>query len=326
MRCISGLIHRWMATMIILSPILSVLSKCNLRVVLTVCIVVVTVETLLLLNFSGYFKVRAVYPDLVLQRGWEENSHLPPCHYEEKIIGRQQHLYCYLFLAVMVRPNGFVRRDLIRKTWYRDFIHKQSLIQLRFFVGTHNLEKDLLDMLQREQAVHRDVVMLDQLVDSYENLTQKTVQTMKWAAQHVNFTYYLKCDDDSYPMLNSIVSELQERRETGHLYWGHFFVDLHVPTRGKNFDKGWFLTKQYTPFAIGGAYILSSDLVRLLVGLEKCLQHYQNEDVSVGLWLAPYQIERKHDYRFCRHSQTCLRNTIMFLGRTKEQILSLKPL
>ena len=317
MRCLNRLIHRWTA-MIKLS-----LSKCNMRFVLTLCTIVVTVETLLLLKYAGYFPV---YPDLVLGRGWAEDLHLPSCHYAETIIKEQQHVHCYLFLAVMVRPSGFDRRDLIRKTWYRDFINKHSLTQLRFFVGTHSLNKRLLEMLHKEQTSHHDIVMLDQLVDSYQNLTSKTVQTMKWTAQHVNFTYYLKCDDDSYPLLNTIISELQERRQTGRLYWGHFFVHFYVPTRGKNFDKSWFLTKQYTPFAIGGAYILSVDLIHVIVGLEKCLQLYQNEDVSVGLWLAPYQIERKHDYRFCRRSQTCLHNTIMFLGRSQEQLLSLSKL
>ena len=302
-----------------------VLSRCNIRFVITLCIVVVIVETLVLLDFAGYqsFRVRTVYPNLVLERGWTKDLQIPSCQQAESIIKEQQYIHCYLFLAVMVRPNGFDRRDLIRKTWYCDFTTKHSLTRIRFFVGTQNLSQGLLEMLHREQALHHDIVMLDELVDSYENLTSKVVQTMKWTTEHANFTYYLKCDDDSYPLLNPIISELQRRGRTDRLYWGHFFVDLHVPTRGKNFDKGWFLTKRYTPFAIGGAYILSGDLVHLIVGLEKCLQLYQNEDISVGLWLAPYHIERKHDYRFCRSSHTCLHDTIMFLGRSKEQLLSL---
>ena len=309
--------RRWIAM------IKLIVSKCNVRFVLTLCTIVVAVETVLLLKYAGYFPV---YPDLVLARGWGEDVHLPSCKYAEHVIREQRQVHCYLFLAVMVRPSGLDRRDLIRKTWYRDFTTKHSLTQLRFFVGTRSLSKGLLEMLHTEQASHHDIVMLDQLVDSYGNLTSKTLLTMKWTARHVNFTYYLKCDDDSYPLLDTIISELQERRQTSRLYWGHFFVHFYVPTRGKNLDKGWFLTQQYTPFAIGGAYILSGDLVHVIVGLEKCLQLYQNEDVSVGLWLAPYQIERKHDYRFCRRSQTCLHDTIMFLGRSKEQLLSLSKL
>ena len=300
-----------------------ILSKWNSRPILIFCIIIVAVETLSLLICSGYLKLTSTDPDLVLQQGWVENSNLPSCRYAESIIREQQHVSCYLFLAVMVRPSGFDRRELIRKTWYRYFNNGRSLTHLRFFVGTRSLSQELLESLHREDAEHHDFVMLDQLVDTYENLTIKTMQTMKWTAQHVNFTYYLKCDDDSYPLLNSIISELQKRKQTNRLYWGHFFVDLHVHKSGKNVDKGWFLTKQYTPFAIGGAYILSGDLVHLIVGLEKCLHYYQNEDVSLGLWLAPYNIERKHDYRFCRRSQTCLHNTIMFLGRSKEQLLSL---
>ena len=299
-------------------------SKCNLRFILTLCAVVVVVETLALLICAGYVKVWTVDPNSVLQKGWAENSNLPTCHYGKSIIKEQQQLSCYLFVAVMVRPSGFDRREVIRKTWYRHITnHEHSLTQVRFFVGTRSLSKQVLEGIHKEQETHHDIVMLDEHVDTYERLTWKSIQTMTWIIQHVNFTYYLKCDDDSYPLVNHIISELQERRQTGRLYWGHFFIDLHVHKSGKNVDNSWFLTKQYTPFAIGGAYILSSDLVQLVVGMQKCLHYYQNEDVTLGLWLSPYHIERKHDYRFCRRSQTCLPDTIIFLGRSKEQLLSL---
>ena len=293
-----------------------------MRCTFTVCMIIVAVETFLLLNYAGYLKISNIYPDLVLEQGWTDNQLLPPCQYTEIIV--KHHVYCYLFVAVMVRPSGFDRRDVIRKTWYRDFTGKHSSqTQLRFFVGTHGLSKELLNTLQNEQALNHDIVMLDQFVDSYKNLTRKTMLTMKWTAQNVNFTYYLKCDDDSYPLLHRIIAELQQRRQVNRLYWGHFFVYHYVKHKGKNIDRDWFLTDQYTPFAIGGAYILSGDLVHLIVGLEQCVQYYPNEDVSIGLWLAPYQIERKHDYRFCRRSQYCLRSTIMFLGRSKKQLLSI---
>ena len=299
-------------------------SKCSLRFILTLCAVVVVVETLALLICAGYVKVWTVDPNSVLQKGWAENSNLPTCHYGKSIIKEQQQLSCYLFVAVMVRPSGFDRREVIRKTWYHHITnHEHSLTQVRFFVGTRSLSKQMLEGIHKEQETHHDIVMLDEHLDTYERLTWKSIQTMTWIIQHVNFTYYLKCDDDSYPKVNHIISELQERRQTGRLYWGHFFIDLHVHKSGKNVDNSWFLTKQYTPFAIGGAYILSSDLVRLVVGMQKCLHYYQNEDVTLGLWLSPYHIERKHDYRFCRRSQTCLPDTIIYLGRSKEQLLSL---
>ena len=298
-------------------------AKCNLRLISTLCTIVVAVETLSLLVCSGYLKIWTVNPNSVLQRGWADNSNLPTCQYRESIIKEQQHLSCYLLVAVMVRPSGFDRREVIRKTWYRRFTNDQSLTQIRFFVGTRSLSKEVLESIHKEQEMHHDIVMLNEHVDTYEGLTWKTMQTMTWIAWHVNFTYYLKCDDDSYPLLNHIISELQERKQTGRLYWGHFFVDHHVHKSGKNLDNSWFLSKQYTPFAIGGAYILSSDLVNLVVGMENCLHYYQKEDVTMGLWLSPYHIERKHDYRFCRRSQTCLPDTVIFLGRSREQLLSL---
>ena len=301
-----------------------VMAKWNLRYFLITCVVVIAIETVVIVLRTKPFMMFPGNPNSILQKGWEESLMLPSCRYaNEDKKSSEVFLSCYLFVAVIVRPDGFEDRQLVRDTWYKYFTNDHPLTELRFFMGTYGLNDSLLQELRHEHKRHNDLVMLEGLLDSYHNLTRKTVLVMKWTSQHVNFTYYLKCDDDSYPLLDPILAELQERKLTTRLYWGHFFINLRVRGHGKNKDPLWFLTETYTPFAIGGAYILSRDLIKIIAGFEQCLHFYPNEDTSLGLWLSPFQLERKHDYRFCRNSQPCPHNTLIFLGRSRKEMLSL---
>ena len=71
-----------------------------------------------------------------------------------------------------------------------------------------------------------------------------------------------------------------------------------VHRRGKWAEADWFVCDRYVPYAVGGGYVLSADLVRYLNANADLLQRYRSEDVSLGLWLAPLRIHRVHDPRF----------------------------
>ncbi|XP_008046876.2 beta-1,3-galactosyltransferase 6, partial [Carlito syrichta] len=52
------------------------------------------------------------------------------------------------------------------------------------------------------------------------------------------------------------------------------------------------------PYALGGGYVLSADLVRYLRVSREYLRAWHSEDVSLGAWLAPVDVQREHDPRF----------------------------
>ena len=58
-------------------------------------------------------------------------------------------------------------------------------------------------------------------------------------------------------------------------------------------EKNWNLTKEYLPFAYGSGYILPVSIVKSIVHSNNIvpLRKLQNEDVTVGLWVAPYDID-----------------------------------
>ena len=203
-------------------------------------------------------------------------------------------------LAVMVisSPDGKDRRRAIRETWKKGYEAVDSSVAIKFVIGTLDLPESDMASLQSEHAMYKDLVLLHTLKDDYRNLTRKVLYTLVWVNEQLQFSYLLKCDDDTYVCVNAVLSELRRRRSTESLYWGYFTGRNRPLSKGKWAEHNWFLCDHFLPFAMGGGYVISADLVQRVARNADGLQLYSNEDTSVGVWLSPYKAERKHDTRF----------------------------
>lgn len=213
--------------------------------------------------------------------------------------GRADGNYLLLVLVLSsVDGTGRQRREAIRRTWMQG--HGQSLppVLVRFAVGTLELNPSDLSQLHAEQQAQGDLLFLSGLKESYTNLTRKVLLAMVELDRQFNFSYLLKCDDDSFVLLHHLTQELAQRQEASSLYWGFFDGRASPKRAGKWAEEGWFLCDHYLPYALGGGYVLSSDLVHRVAANADALQLYSNEDVSVGVWLGAFRAERKHDTRF----------------------------
>ncbi|NWS84227.1 B3GT6 galactosyltransferase, partial [Toxostoma redivivum] len=190
-----------------------------------------------------------------------------------------------LAVVVMSGPKYSERRSIIRSTW---------MAAARQAAG---LGAEELRSLELEQSRHRDLLLLPELRDSYENLTAKVLATYVWLDAHLDFQFALKADDDTFVRLDVLVEELRAK-EPRRLYWGFFSGRGRVKSGGKWKESAWLLCDYYLPYALGGGYVISADLVRYLRLSRDYLNLWQSEDVSLGVWLAPIDVKRVHDPRF----------------------------
>ena len=205
----------------------------------------------------------------------------------------------YLLLAlVLTSPKGKERRDIIRHTWMKGYREKRHRVLVKFAIGTYNLTSTEMKDIQTEEDTHHDLLLLPDLKDSYFNLTRKVLDSFIALHAKFNFSYLLKCDDDTFILLDTVLAELAQRTSSEAYYWGFFDGRAHVKRQGKWAEKKWFLCDRYLPYALGGGYVVSHDLVRRIVVNADGLAFYNSEDVSVGVWLSPYEAERRHDVRF----------------------------
>ena len=179
-----------------------------------------------------------------------------------------------------------------------------TLTHTRFVIGGNNISRSTTKALLQESRQHNDLLILNDITDSPFSLTQRTLRMLQVvSSSEQEFNYLLKCDDDSYVDLPRVASELQQREQKGRLYWGEM-VTWKLLTEGPYAELEYHVCDMYTPYAVGGGYILSSDLVHLIATNAAHLGTFMNEDVSLASWLVPYNMERVHDARFDTGSET----------------------
>lgn len=199
-----------------------------------------------------------------------------------------------VIIMVLSGPRNLERRDVIRETWLSNL---PKDVMVKFVIGFKKLNKNDLRDVERENSVHKDLLLLKNVEESYGGLTAKVLESFQWVDKNVDFQFLLKVDDDSFVHLETFLEELSFQPKE-RLYWGFFNGAARVKHTGKWKEKHWVLCDRYLPYARGGGYVLSADLVHYITINSKFLQQFNSEDVSVGAWLGPLDILRVHDPRF----------------------------
>lgn len=202
----------------------------------------------------------------------------------------------FLVVLILSDPDNRRGRDAIRQTWL-NFL--PSDCRAYFAVGTRGLLWSKLDALYSERSEHSDLLLLRNVTDSYESLTDKLVAAFTWLFDNVEFSYVLKADLDTFVRIQVISEELRRRTSVDlPLYWGFFDGRARVKHSGRWAESSWALCDRYLPHARGGGYVLSASIVEFIANYAAMLRRFSSEDVSVGAWTAPLDIERRHDPRF----------------------------
>lgn len=231
-----------------------------------------------------------------------------------------------LVILVMSYLKGKKRRDAIRETWMKRYRDNTAEVVVKFSIGIEGLSSNDVKKLTLENTAHGDLLLLPDLHDSYNNLTRKLLQSFVSLYNHYKFSYLLKCDDDVFVVLDTVLRELKERTSNQSYYWGYHYKRSPVLKEGKWEENKWFLCDTYLPYAAGGGYLLSKDLVRRLVLNSDGLVLYNNEDVSIGTWLSPYNVYRHHDVRFNTHpvSSKCSDSQIVIAEKSTEAMFAMQ--
>ena len=172
-----------------------------------------------------------------------------------------------------------VHHSVAYDTWHCKKINSDCTLHAhfyRFVLGGYGVSQDKLHQLELESAKHGDMVILPTVTDSLTTLTQRTLYGFKYAYERYKFDYVLKCDDDDFIDVLRLATELHKRPTKGSLYWGAFRGNGKILFLGLYRERQWSICKKYLPYAFGGGYIVSRDLVQLLVQCCQKLGFYPN--------------------------------------------------
>ncbi|XP_010272177.1 PREDICTED: hydroxyproline O-galactosyltransferase GALT6-like [Nelumbo nucifera] len=210
-----------------------------------------------------------------------------------------------LFIGILSAGNHFAERMAVRKTWMQSELIKSSNVVARFFVALH-ARKEVNMELKKEAEFFGDIVIVP-FMDSYDLVVLKTVAICEYGVRMVSAKYVMKCDDDTFVRVDTVIKEVKKVPVDRSLYVGNINY-YHKPLRyGK-----WSVTyeewpeEDYPPYANGPGYVVSSDIARFVVTeFEKHkLRLFKMEDVSMGMWVEQFNssrlVEYRHDVKFCQ--------------------------
>ena len=230
----------------------------------------------------------------------------------------------FLVACILSAPSNTRERQAARESWLS--LRRGSLaddVAPLFILGGEGLDGETSRALGHEMDAHHDLLILDNVVDSYANLTLKLLHAYTWIDAHLQPRYVLKMDDDSFARVDVIIGELSDSlSHHPRLYWGFFDGRARPFKKGKWSEKSWNLCDLYLPYALGGGYVVSGNLVAYVARNAGDLRLFFNEDVAMGTWMAPLDVYRKHDPRFDTEykSRGCFSSYLVTHKQTAEML------
>lgn len=215
-----------------------------------------------------------------------------------------------LIILILSSPENVSKRSTVRETWLKlkdrghtiDGDNLKFRMKHYFVIGGLGLSAETSKNVNKEQLKYNDILILP-MRDNYNNLTYKVMRSFEWLKEQYevgfDFKYVLKCDDDSFVRIDSLVHEMAQieliylksdllslsyindntspylrvnvqtnKNNFGsnnlQLYWGYFNGDAKIKSKGKWKEDSWILCDNYLPYALGGGYLLSRGLVTFL--------------------------------------------------------------
>ncbi|XP_029987367.1 beta-1,3-galactosyltransferase 2-like [Sphaeramia orbicularis] len=197
----------------------------------------------------------------------------------------------FLVLMVPVAPDNVEARNAIRQTWGKAEVVQGEVVLTLFMLGLSgqaDVEKQQ-EKIQHENLQHQDLILSD-FLDSYFNLTIKTMVIMDWLATHCNnAAYAMKIDSDMFLNVDNLVITLKKPELpkvnylTGMLMWNSEVIRLN--------SSKWYVSEEvypyptYPPYPLGAGYVFSNDLPGKLVEISKTITPFNIEDVYIGMCL-----------------------------------------
>ncbi|KAK2157394.1 hypothetical protein NP493_1883g00014 [Ridgeia piscesae] len=170
-----------------------------------------------------------------------------------------------LVIVVHSHPSYRDRRDAIRRTWGRYGNGQQGKprsTRLVFALGVD--PKVSADAVRAESEIYDDIIQ-GNFVDSYKNMTLKSLFGLKWVSEQcARVPYMLKSDDDTFISIPYLIEILQATRPTRSIMGPHNLGSPVYRTGRWAISKELFPFNRYPEYESGSGYVITVDIVREL--------------------------------------------------------------
>ncbi|KAK7145696.1 hypothetical protein R3I93_013436 [Phoxinus phoxinus] len=200
----------------------------------------------------------------------------------------------FLLLVIKSSPENYERREVLRKTWAKERLHKGVWIRRVFIIGTTKTgfeKRRLNNLLVLENNENKDILQWD-FNDSFFNLTLKQILFLEWMERWCpQARFLLNGDDDVFANTFNMIEYLQGQEDNNgskHLFTGHLILTekparhssskYFVPVQVQESDR-------YPPYCGGGGFLLSGFTARTIYNMSHSIIILPIDDVYMGMCL-----------------------------------------
>ncbi|XP_016984084.2 acetylgalactosaminyl-O-glycosyl-glycoprotein beta-1,3-N-acetylglucosaminyltransferase [Drosophila rhopaloa] len=200
------------------------------------------------------------------------------------------------FIKLLVLISSAMSHDAARMSIRQTWMHYGSRrdVGMAFVLG-RGTNETLNKALTQENFIYGDLIR-GNFIDSYNNLTLKTISTLEWADLHCpKAKYILKTDDDMFINVPKLLNFLDKHKDKRTIYGR--LAKKWKPIRNKK-SKYYVAVDQFAAgvfpsFTTGPAYVLTGDIVHELYVRSLKTVYLKLEDVfTTGIVAKSLNIKR----------------------------------
>lgn len=215
-----------------------------------------------------------------------------------------------LLVLVKSSPENFHLRNWIR-------FKNQQVQEFRDYIKTVFLIGKSLsseENIKKESEKFGDIVQ-GSFMDTYRNLTHKTIMGYKWLSEHCTHADFVVYKDDDFKMnFGNVMHQLKSHKDPNTLFIGFLLKNGKAIYRDPKHK--WYLSKTdypndtLPPYFPGGAYIVSTAIAKKLASNFHLVKWIPIDDVYIGLVAQTLNISLTHSKLFgigdCKNYKTHL--------------------
>ncbi|KAI4879043.1 hypothetical protein NFI96_020703 [Prochilodus magdalenae] len=219
----------------------------------------------------------------------------------------------FMVVIVPTAPHNAEARNAIRSTWGNDSLVQHGTVLVLFLLGlpSGNESKTQQLRVQEENLKYQDVLQSN-FIDSYRNLTIKTMVMLEWLRGRCSQVLYaVKVDADMLLSIKGLMTILLRRDTpqtnyiTGRVWYGNVVIrnslnKFYIPS-----DV--YPKSVYPPYPLGMCYIMSIDLPDKILQVSREIKPIFIEDAYIervakpsgkhALWVFQHDNDPKHTAR-----------------------------
>ncbi|XP_071853050.1 beta-1,3-galactosyltransferase 5-like [Apostichopus japonicus] len=194
----------------------------------------------------------------------------------------------FLLILRLSKPSDFKRRQTHREilnAYTTNEQQEQQIVKQLFLIGKTFNETTISD-IKKEIDNYHDILQED-FVDSYRNLTLKTIMGIKWASIYCpEASWVVKADDDVYINFGHMIAYLEFIGNAKKVIIGNI-VNGSLPIRRPK--SKWYVSREeypsdkYPNYVNGPCYVISGCLTPWLYRESLTVPFLSMEDVFIGV-------------------------------------------